>query len=385
MTERQSFFLMKYNIVWFIDGLGMGGAERLLVPFLRRLNESHFSIRVCAFQVKEGNPMGVQLRRLGVTVDLLPIPHLRAPTAIPRLVRYLGQHRAHLVHTQLEFANTLGTVAARLRRLPTVATLHTFDDVASPGKEARRIRLMWWVLRHGCRRIIAVSDGLRGYVEQTARLPSARCLTLYNGIDLTRFCRQPPAARLALRRAWGIPPRAPLAISVAVLREPKGIQYMLRALPHLLRSWPDLRYLVVGGGAHEGALRALAGELGVTERVIFAGIRHDIPDLLNMSDLFVHPTREDALPTVLMEAMAVGLPLVASRVGGVPEMVHEGENGLLVPAEDIPQLIAACHQILDNPALAQQMSTAGQQIAAAQFNIDRQAQKLAQIYHELLS
>ncbi len=374
-----------YNIVWFIDGLGMGGAERLLVPFLRELHGPAFHVRVCAFQVKDDNVMAEQIRQLGVPVDLLPIAHLRDMGAIPRLARYLGQQQAHLVHTQLEFANTLGTMAARLRGLPTVATLHTFDDGQTPGKEARRIRLMWWTLRHGCRQIIAVSDGLRRYLEQEAQLPPERCLTLYNGIDVTRFCPQPAAARQAQRQAFHIPPAAPLLITVAVLRQPKGIQYMLQALPALRQTWPDLRYLVVGSGAYEAELKALARQLGVTEAVIFAGVRHDIPDLLAMSDLFVLPTLDDALPTVLMEAMAVGLPLVASNVGGVPEMVSPQQNGLLVPAGDAAALAQACRHILQNPTLAQSMSAAGQQTAAARFNIVRQAQKLAQIYHRLLA
>ncbi len=380
-----------FNVIWFIDGLGMGGAERLLVPYLRHLHGDSFRVRVCAFQVKDGNLVADQIRQLGVAVDLLPIHHLRDASAIPRLARYLGQQQAHLVHTQLEFANTLGTTAAYLRRatgggrLPTVATLHTFDDAQTPGKEARRIRLMWWALRHGCRQIIAVSDGLRRYLEQEARLPPERCLTLYNGIDVDRFRPQPAAARLAQRQAFNIPPAAPLLITVAVLRQPKGIQHMLQALPALRQTWPDLRYLVVGSGAHAAALEALTVQLGITEAVIFAGTRHDIPDLLAMSDLFVLPTLDDALPTVLMEAMAVGLPLVASNVGGVPEMVTHQQNGLLVPPGNADALVQACRHILQNPTLAQSMSIAGQQTAAARFNITHQAQKLAQIYHTLLA
>lgn len=104
-----------------------------------------------------------------------------------------------------------------------------------------------------------------------------------------------------------------------------------------------------------------------------------------MSDLFVLPTLGDALPTVLMEAMAVGLPLVASNVGGVPEMVTHQQNGLLVPPGDADALAQACRHILQNPALAQAMSTTGQQTAAARFNITHQAHKLAQIYHKLLA
>jgi hypothetical protein len=115
----------KYNLVFFIDGLGMGGAERLMVPILKNLSREYFSPRVCAFQVRNGNPVEKDLRALGIPVDFLPIPYLRDITALPRLYKYLKDVRADLVHTQLEFADILGNISAKFLRLPSVSTLHT--------------------------------------------------------------------------------------------------------------------------------------------------------------------------------------------------------------------------------------------------------------------
>ena len=118
----------KYNIVYFIDGLGMGGAERLMVPILKNLSRKVFVPRVCAFHVRNGNPVADDLRALGIPVDLLPIPYLRDVTALPRLYRYLKNVRADLVHTQLEFADSLGNIAAKLLHLPSVSTIHTMPS-----------------------------------------------------------------------------------------------------------------------------------------------------------------------------------------------------------------------------------------------------------------
>ena len=359
----------------------MGGAERLMVPYLRHLDTRLFAPRVCVLQERDGNPVAEQIRQLGVPVDLLPIPHLRSPGSLPRFRRYLRRHQIDLAHTRLEFANTLGTLAARWQGIPAVCTLHTFDNLEEDRRAARRVRVMWWALRHFSRRIIAVSEKIRQYHVQTARFDPAKVVTLYNGIDLSRFRRPPGTIRIEL----GIPPDAPLLLTVAVLRQPKGIQYMLEALPAVLTAAPQARYLVVGDGDYAQPLRQAARQHNVVDRVIFAGARRDVPQLLAASDLFVLPTLLDALPTVLIEAMAAGKPIVASRVGGVPEIVNDGRSGLLVPPAQPDKLARACIQLLQDRELAQQMGRAGREIAGQRFDIRRQAERLGEIYLELLA
>ena len=210
-------------------------------------------------------------------------------------------------------------------------------------------------------------------------------ITLYNGIDLDRFASVATATRLNGRQALGIPPDAPLLITVAVLRQPKGIQYLIEALPFILKVVPEARYLVVGSGDHEGALKELVKTLGLTDRVIFSGARSDIPDLLATSDLFVLPTLGEALPTVLAEAMAAQKPIIASNVGGVLEMVEHGRNGLLTPPADPARLVEACLQLLQNPAQAQAMAHAGRQIVEQRFDIRKQAKCLSDLYQETLT
>jgi glycosyltransferase involved in cell wall biosynthesis len=372
------------RLVMLIDSLGLGGAERLLVTYLQHIDTTQFEPRVCALNVRDDNPAAVDIQRLGIPVDLVSIPKLQDLTGLPRLVRYLRQQQADLVHTQLQFADALGSIAAKILRIPTVSTLHTRQGPARSRSSLWRRQFTWWAQRHFCDQVIAVSEDARQHYLELGHLSPGQVMTLYNGIDLSHFTCPDEARRLAQRQALGIPPRAPLLITVAVLRPAKGIQYLIETLPPILKAVPDVHYLVVGSGEHEAALKAATQQHGVAERVIFTGARKDIPDLLALSDIFVLPTLDEALPTVLAEAMAAQKPIIASRVGGVPEMVEHGRNGLLVPPGDPVRLAEACLQILQNSDQARKMGQAGREIVEQRFNIRRQAQQLSELYQGLL-
>jgi len=288
--------------------------------------------------------------------------------------------RPAVLHTQLEFADTLGCTAAKMLGIPTVSTLHTADAPQKGEKSYRRLKLRWWILRHIATRVIAVSEGTRRHHLRVGKLPPEKVVTLHNGIDLSRFTPIPPAETAALRASLGIPAGAPLLITVAVLRPPKGIQFLLEALPDILKVVPETRYLIVGDGDHREKLKSIAAEKGVSDRVIFAGSRRDIPPLLAAADIFVLPTLTEALPTVLAEAMAAEKPIVAGDVGGVPEMVDDGRNGLLVPPADPRALTDACVKLLENPERAREMGRTGRKIVAERFDIRRQVRRLEELY-----
>ncbi len=373
------------RVVMLIDALGLGGAERLLAIYLQHFDTTRFDLRVCAMQIREGNPIAANIRQLGIPVDLVPLPRLTDPRGLPRLLRYLRRQQTELLHTQLEFADTVGSIAARMLKIPTVTTLHTFDAPSKGSRAYWRLQLRWWVLQHFCNRIIAVSEGTRQHHIQMGNLAPNRVITLYNGIDLSNFARCDETERRAKRKILGIPPNARVLITVAVLRKPKGLQYLIKALPTILEAVPDAYYLIVGDGEHKDTLKTLAQTYGVTERVIFTGVRNDIPDLLAISDLFVLPTLGEALPTVLAEAMAAQKPIVVSNVGGVPEMVEHGLNGLLVPPAEPASLAEACIQLLQDPDQAQALARAGRKIVEERFNIQKQVQLLGNLYQEILT
>jgi glycosyltransferase involved in cell wall biosynthesis len=376
----------KYRIAYLIDGLSMGGAERLMVPILKHLSRTDFEAYVCALQSKEGNPMAAEIRALGIPVDCLGIKHLRDLDALPKVIRYLQQTGADLVHTQLEAANILGNISAKLLRLPSVCTVHVMPSLAVKTKTRLHQNVEWFALRHFCDRVISVSEEAAQYHLAISGASADQVTTIHNGIDLSGFLNMDTAReRAAVRAELGVASAANILVTVAVLRPPKGIQYMIRALPAILASHPNTYYLIVGDGSHKDSLLEEVDQAGVKDRVIFTGMRKDVARLLAASDVFVLPTLTEALPTVLAEAMAARLPIVASRVGGIPEMIVDGQNGCLVEPENLDELRAACIHILADPEKRTAMGAEGWNVVSQQFNIERQVDQLEGLYLEQLN
>ena len=385
MTGSDNVTPRRYTIVYLIDGLGMGGAERLMVPLLKHLNREIFNPRVCVFQIKDGNPIADDLKAIDVPVDYLPIPYLRDLLALPRLRRYLKGVQADLIHTQLEFADTLGNISSKLLGLPSVCTIHTMpsQEISLKGKSHQQAE--WLALRFFCNRIISVSEEARLYHLKISHAAPEKVLTIYNGIDLTHYGHMDrETERVEVRNELNIPADATVLATVAVLRELKGIQFMLRAMPKILASYPNACYLIAGDGSYRDTLMAEAAKLGVSNNVIFAGMRKDVPRILSASDLFVLPTLTEALPTVLAEAMAAHLPVVASAVGGIPEMISDHKNGRLVSPGNVQQLTDVVIELLSDAHSRQKMGEAAWEVVNKKFNISEQVRQLGDLYLDLL-
>jgi glycosyltransferase involved in cell wall biosynthesis len=188
-----------------------------------------------------------------------------------------------------------------------------------------------------------------------------------------------------VRQEFKIPVNASVLLTVAVLRELKGIQFMIRAMSSVLQSFPNAYYLIVGDGDYRSVLEEDARSSGIEDRIIFAGTRKDIPQILSAGDVFVLPTLTEALPTVLAEAMASRLPIIASSVGGIPEMIVNNENGILTTAGDIGELRDASLKLLADPLLRKRMGESGWNIVNQKFKIDTQIRHLEKLYLDLIA
>ncbi|MFH1329771.1 MAG: glycosyltransferase, partial [Actinomycetota bacterium] len=282
------------RVLYLIDSLGPGGAEHLLAAYLPFLRRAGVIPMVAALQEREGNPVAARIVAQGIPVQELGIRRLRQRGAYARVRRVIAASDPDVVHTQLEFAAVLGIPAARRLGLPTVATLHTLDEPPPRSRLALHFRLMAWALRRA-RRVVAVSDTTRSHYLERARLRPERVVTMYNGIDPTGF-QAGPGEREAARRELGLDPGDLVLVTVAVQREPKGIQHMLAALPEVAAAFPAVRYLLVGDGPHRPALEEQVRRLGLEGRVLFAGARDDVARMLAAADLFVLPSLTEALP-----------------------------------------------------------------------------------------
>lgn len=370
------------SILFVIDGLGMGGAEKLLGLTAPALRTAGFDVRVCTLQVRQGNPAARDLQQRRIPVDLVPLRRLLDFRGAAALVRYFHGRHIDVLHAQLEAASIFGSLSARWRGIPAFTTLHTVET--PEGRARRRSLVLNGVLKSCCSRILCVSEHVRQHYLARLHFPPDRLTTLYNGIELAPFAMARDL-RLKTRALLGIPADVSVLATVAVLRAPKGIEFMIRAMPHVLSRHPETRYLLVGDGEQHAALIALAAQLRLEDRVIFAGRRSDIPAVMAASDIFVLPSLNEALPTVLAEAMAAGLPIVATSVGGIPEMVEQDVNGILVRPQDPAQLALACCGLLEDPRRAATYGSQGRDVARSRFSIDAHVKRLGALYDEAIA
>jgi glycosyltransferase involved in cell wall biosynthesis len=247
-------------------------------------------------------------------------------------------------------------------------------------RERLRQDLLVRVLSRWSRAVVAVSEALRQAWLADGRLDPRLLRVVHNGVDVAAF-EPRPQDRAAARRRLGWAEDEAGIVTVAVLRPGKGIDVLLAALA---RRDVRARLLVVGDGPLRGELAAAAGGLGLSHRVHFVGHRDDVPLWLAAGDVFAHPSLEDAFPTVLLEAMAAGLAVVASRVGGVPEIVADGVTGLLVRAGDAEDLARALAEVLARPEERRAMGEAGRTRARERFSTAAWVARLEAVYDEAL-
>lgn len=372
------------RIVQVIDGLGRGGAEQLLVAYAPELKRIGYDVKVVALQVKDGNPQAERLQEAGIPVTLHRVDKLRRVDQLWGAVRAIRALRPDIVHAHLQFAN----IAAGLSRLalgvPAVATLHTIEDRAGLNRSGRRLWLMNRTLASFVDRVICLSPASAEAARQNG-LTRARLEILGNGIDLSAYDAPPRQSRAQLRSQLGIAQDAPLIITVAVLRPEKGVDRLVAAMPLIRDSCPAAQLLVVGDGPESARLQEQVSALGMDDAVRLAGFRNDVPDLLRAADIFVLPTLGDALPTVVMEAMAARLPVVASDVGGLSDMVTQDVEGALVPPDDVPALAAAIERLLRDTEARRKAGDAARLRAERDFSLHEQVRLLAAIYEDLIA
>ena len=293
---------------------------------------------------------------------------------IPRLRRCLRRCRPDLVHLHGRIgADVMGGIACRLEDVPVVHSRRV-DNPEPRWMVALKYRL------HD--RVIAISEGI-GRVLLSERLPAAKLRLVRSAVDLQRFDR--PCDRERLTSGLGIPAQArPIGI-VAQLISRKGHRFLIAALPPLVKAFPHLRLLVFGKGPLEQDLRRRVASAGLEDHVRFAGFREDLPDLLPCLELLVHPATREGLGVSLLQAASAGVPIVASNVGGIPEVVRHGCNGLLVPPKDPRALGAAVAMLLRNKGRAQPLEDAGKALMHSEFSIDAMVEGNLAVYRELLA
>jgi glycosyltransferase involved in cell wall biosynthesis len=372
----------KLRVVTLVDRLGTGGAERLAIQTTTRLDPERFDrtlvasrdFGVAVSQQHVANALE-DLRRAGVRVIGLKRTSARQVWAWWPLYRLLRRERVDVLHAHKFGSNLWGTIVGRLARVPViVAHEHTWSYEGQPLRKladraviARGSSAFVAVSREDQRRMIEV-EGIRP--EDTLFIP--------NGIPA------PPAASGSdVRAELGIPPDAPVIGTVSVLRPQKALDVLLRATKILVEEFPGLHVLIAGEGDRRFALEELAAELGLEDSVMFLGVRTDVPDVLAALDVAVSSSDFEGSPLSVMEYMEAARPVVATRVGGVPDLIDDGEQGLLVEPQDPAAFADAVAGLLRDPERARQMGERARERRRTEFDIDVMVKRLEALYEEL--
>jgi len=376
MSARPATTGAPMKVLMVIDALHLGGAERVLAT-LSRVSEQagfRFVVDVLAAPGSRRSMMQPVLEAAGVPIEYLSIRRLADPRALPRLVAAIRSSQCDLVHAHLEYAATLVPLAARIAGRPAVCTFH-HTAVPLGRREAAKERLAVAAANRSAN-VIFVSEASRASFADVYGGARANWVVIENGVDLDHFTPE----RAQLPPELGIPQGAPVVSIVGALRWRKGHHVALDAWPAVLERVPDATLLIVGEGPEEHALRAKALELGLSERVVFAGMRTDVAELMRASTLLALPSQHEALPTTLIEAAACGRAVIATDVDGVPEVVADGSTGLLVPFGDAHALARATLELLEDGERRAQMEREARALALARFDDRRWARRLYAAY-----
>jgi glycosyltransferase involved in cell wall biosynthesis len=366
--------VIEVPLVHLITELDSGGAQMALLRYLTHHDRSRYRpMVVCLYN--GDRVVAQQIRALGIEVVDVGLTRPYRLDALWRLYRLLRRKRPLILHCWMFHANLIGRVIGRLARVPVIITARRNVEIGGPWRErAKRLT------RRLDDAVIAVCELARQVeIEHTGAAPD-KVVTIYNGID--PFPAVPSETVAQLRHDFGLPPDAPVVICVSRLHPQKGHDDLLRAWQHVMAVQLDVHLLIVGDGERRSELEGLATK---QPHIHFTGQRHDVIHLLALSNLLVLPSLWEGLPNVVLEAMAAGLPVVATAVGGTPELVIDGESGLLVPPRDPAALAEAIVTLLTDPDLAQRLGENGRLRVSNQFTIQQIVQQTEGLYQRLLA
>ena len=346
--------------------LQTGGLERLLVDFARFNDRKKFELQFLAL-AGDGQP-AADIRAEGCTVQVLNDSlRVRKLRSLAQLVHHLKNQRTQIVHTHNTYAQFYGALAAKLAGVPIVINTQHGRGCGDSWKAHWQFKLA----NRWTKRVVGVSHDAARLCQQQDRRAHDKITTIWNGINLDRF-------------TFRSPQRTPTAISVARLSGSKDFSTLLRAVCLVLPHVPDIRLRIVGDGPERMKLESLIDELNIRPQVELLGERHDVPALLAESGFFVSSSLSEGISLTLLEAMAVGLPIVTTAVGGNPEVVLDGHTGRLAPAGDPAALARAIVDLCAERDLWSAMGTLGRQRVEQHFEVRQMIRNYEDLYEDLL-
>jgi glycosyltransferase involved in cell wall biosynthesis len=355
-----------------------GGTEHQMTELVRRLDPRLFTVHVVSLSGR--GTLRSRVESVVASVKDFPLRSLKSPSTMRQMLRFAGWCRERGIRAVLTcdfYANVFALPGAALAEVP--VRLGARRDVFMPERTAAQqlLQRLAYSLAH---RVVANSVAAAEQLIEEG-VADGRVVKIANGIDFSRFPSTDIAARLARAKSRG----RRVITTVANLRPGKGHDVLLKAAARVVRRVPDVQFQIVGDGPRRQELEQQASALRISAQVSFLGHRDDVPAVLAESDIFAFPSFMEASPNAVIEAMAAGLPVVATRVGGIPEVIEHERTGLLVAPGDDRALAAAILRLIERPDLAAQAADAARQAVEARLSFDRMVSEFQELFLTELS
>ena len=369
----------KINILHIYQNSKIGGVQQQLLSLLKTYNREWFHPIFCCLGPKE--EIGKEIE--GTGIEFIPLNKLRynrfSPGIVLELHRLMKKKQIHVVRTHRYRSNLYGRLAAFLAGVPVIiASVH--DNYRTDKRPKRRI--MNRILSKITDKIVAVSEDVKEDIMRYDRIDPSKIEVIPNGIDVERF--NPEKNTTDIRKEFSLEEDDIVIGFVGRIVPAKGLEYLLNALPYLKEEFKSIKLLIVGEGSLVEKLKERAKKNNIFDNILFIGRRRDIPEILASINIFVMPSIAEGLPNALLEAMAMGKPIVTTEVGGIPEIVKNGFNGLLVPPRDTLSLSKAIKELISNDQLAAKLGQAASNLVHNNLSIKAIAQKWQSLYLSIL-
>ena len=361
------------RVLFVVPDLAFGGAERHVITLLPRMDPQRFRPSlVCLHRAGE---MFEDLSRTGVPATSLDRPSRQPWPLLRELVRIMRRERPDVVIARGRSAEILSRVAGVIARVPRLAVwVHNCSELGESGERDRVTRILDRVLEPVTAQVYGVAHGQVPYLTGERSHGREKIRIIHNGVEIADWPSPPLPRDGELADELGIAPDEPVVGIVAVMRREKEHARLLAAFAQVLDRVPRARLLLVGDGPLRAAVEQQAADLGITERVVFAGFRTDIVRVLTLVDVYTLCSRSECFPMSVLEAMAAGRPAVCTAVGGMPEMVEDGVTGHVVEVGDTEALARALTDLLGDPDKAHEMGQAARNRLEKEFTLERSVQ-----------
>ncbi len=366
----------KIHIAFLVHTYGFGGLENMVTNLVNHLDPNRFESTIISFAPLQPLDNRVDLSR--TQVISLNKKGGNNPVLIYKIYQLLKRIRADIVQTHNWGTAVEGIIGAKIARIQGIvhAERGTIED---KERNVKLQRFLWGFADQ----VLSVSEGHRKKVTNIVGFPNERMKVIVNGVDTERFFPN-PTIKAVIRQKLGLKTNSLCIGTVGSLRFVKNQSLLIKACKAVLSQFDQVEVLIVGAGPLVSQLKLEVKTLGLSEKIRFVGVQPDIPEILNALDIFVLPSRSEGMPNAVLEAMACGVPVISTSVGGVPEVIESEKNGILIASEDEQHLVQVLKELVQNHKKRFSLGIEGRKRVESYFSLKKMVAEYEILYEALL-